>query len=235
PGGRDRRLRRQVHVRTPADHSGQPEPAGRLEGAQGALPARPGQGAGADGRRPGQRRARVYDPRLRFQAEPAPLDAPAPSRAPLRGDQLDRQVGDADRRGRGDQAAQGVEMKTETGRKINFNAGPAGLPLSVLEQAQAEFVDYKGTGMSIVEHSHRGKAYEAAHNEALALFAELLGLPASHGVIALQGGASLQFAMLPFNFLPASSSADYLLTGHWAKQAFKEAGKVGAVRAAADS
>lgn len=126
-------------------------------------------------------------------------------------------------------------MKTETGRKINFNAGPAGLPLSVLEQAQAEFVDYKGTGMSIVEHSHRGKAYEAAHNEALALFAELLGLPASHGVLALQGGASLQFAMLPMNFLPAGRSADYILTGHWAKQAFKEAGKVGAVRAAADS
>ena len=126
-------------------------------------------------------------------------------------------------------------MKTETSRKINFNAGPAGLPLSVLEQAQAEFVDYKGTGMSIVEHSHRGKAYEAAHTEALALFAELLGLPASHGVIALQGGASLQFAMLPLNFLPAGRSADYLLTGHWAKQAFKEAGKVGAVRAAADS
>ena len=120
-------------------------------------------------------------------------------------------------------------------RTINFNAGPAGLPLPVLEQAQSEFVDYRGTGMSIVEHSHRGKAYEAAHSEALSLFAELLALPPTHGVIALQGGASLQFAMLPMNFLPAGRSADYLITGHWAKTACKEAGRVGNVRAAADS
>ena len=120
-------------------------------------------------------------------------------------------------------------------RKINFNAGPAGLPLPVLEQAQSELVDYHGTGMSIMEHSHRGKAYETAHAEALALFAELLNLPATHGVLALQGGASLQFAMLPMNFLPAGRSADYLVTGHWAKIAFKEAGRVGTVRAAADS
>ncbi|MFI5360493.1 MAG: 3-phosphoserine/phosphohydroxythreonine transaminase [Elusimicrobiota bacterium] len=120
-------------------------------------------------------------------------------------------------------------------RKINFNAGPAGLPLSVLEQAQSEFVDYHGTGMSIVEHSHRGKAYEAAHNEALALFAELLNLPFSHTVLALQGGASLQFAMLPLNFLPAGRSADYIVTGHWAKTAFSEAGRVGTVRKAADT
>ena len=126
-------------------------------------------------------------------------------------------------------------MKTEISRKINFNAGPAGLPLPVLEQAQSEFVDYHGTGMSIMEHSHRGKAYESAHTEALALFAELLDLPASHGVLALQGGASLQFAMLPMNFLPAGRSADYIVTGHWAKIALKEAGKVGTVRAAADS
>ena len=120
-------------------------------------------------------------------------------------------------------------------RKINFNAGPAGLPLPVLEEAQKEFTDYRGTGMSIIEHSHRGKAYEGAHTEALALFAELLGLPSSHGVLALQGGASLQFAMLPLNFLPAGKSADYIVTGHWAKTAFNEAGKVGTVRKAADS
>ena len=126
-------------------------------------------------------------------------------------------------------------MKLEIGRKINFNAGPAGLPLPVLEQAQAELVDYHGTGMSIVEHSHRGKAYEAAHVEALNLFGELLGLPSTHAVLALQGGASLQFAMLPLNFLPAGRSADYIVTGHWAKIAFSEAGKVGTVRKAADS
>ena len=120
-------------------------------------------------------------------------------------------------------------------RIINFNAGPAGLPLPVLEEAQKELVEFRGTGMSIMEHSHRGKAYEAVHNEAAALFAELLGLPKSHAVLLLQGGASLQFAMLPMNFLPAGRSADYIVTGHWAKTAFGEAGKVGTVRKAADS
>ena len=120
-------------------------------------------------------------------------------------------------------------------RKINFNAGPAGLPLPVLEEARDQFVDFKGTGMSVIEHSHRGKAYEAVHQEAIAAFSELLGLPTSHGVVLLQGGASLQFAMLPLNFLPKGSSADYLVTGHWAKIAFSEASKIGAARAAADS
>lgn len=120
-------------------------------------------------------------------------------------------------------------------RKINFNAGPAGLPLPVLEEAQKELVEFRGTGMSLMEHSHRGKAYEGVHREAAALFAELLGLPKTHGVLLLQGGASLQFAMLPMNFLPAGRSADYLVTGHWAKKAFSEAGKVGTVRKAADS
>jgi phosphoserine aminotransferase len=119
-------------------------------------------------------------------------------------------------------------------RKINFNAGPAGLPLPVLEEASSQFVEFKGTGMSLMEHSHRGKAYDAVHQEAIALFAELMGLPASHGVVLLQGGASLQFAMVPMNFLPAGKSADYIITGHWAKTAFSEAGKVGTVRKAAD-
>ncbi len=120
-------------------------------------------------------------------------------------------------------------------RKINFNAGPAGLPLPVLQEAREQFVDFKETGMSLIEHSHRGKAYEAVHQEAIALFSELLELPPSHGVVLLQGGASLQFAMVPLNFLPQGRSADYLLTGHWAKIAFSEAGKIGTARAAADS
>ncbi len=119
-------------------------------------------------------------------------------------------------------------------RKLNFNAGPAGLPLPVLEEARDQFVDFRGTGMSLVEHGHRGKAYDAVHQEALALFAELLNLPKTHGALLLQGGASLQFAMLPLNFLPAGKSADYIVTGHWAKLAFSEAGKLGAVRKAAD-
>jgi phosphoserine aminotransferase len=120
-------------------------------------------------------------------------------------------------------------------RKLNFNAGPAGLPLPVLDEAAREFVDFRGTGMSLVEHSHRGKAYDAVHQEALALFAELLSLPKTHAVVLLQGGASLQFAMVPMNFLPVGRSADFLLTGHWAKTAFSEGGKVGTVRKAADS
>lgn len=120
-------------------------------------------------------------------------------------------------------------------RKLNFNAGPAGLPLPVLEEAAKEFVDFHGTGMSLVEHSHRGKAYDGVHQEALALFAELLNLPKTHAVVLLQGGASLQFAMVPMNFLPAGKSADFLLTGHWSKTAFSEGGKVGIVRKAADS
>ncbi len=120
-------------------------------------------------------------------------------------------------------------------RKINFNAGPAGLPLPVLEEAREQFVDFRGTGMALVEHSHRGKAYEAVHQEALALFAQLAELPPTHSTILLQGGASLQFAMLPMNFLSAGRSADYLVTGHWAKTAFSEAGKVATARKAADT
>ena len=120
-------------------------------------------------------------------------------------------------------------------RQINLNAGPAGLPLPVLEQAQKEFVDFESTGMSILEHSHRGKVYDRVHQEALALFSELMGLPSSHGAMLVQGGASLQFAMLPMNFLRPGQCADYLLTGHWARLAYEEAGRVGTVRKAADS
>jgi phosphoserine aminotransferase len=120
-------------------------------------------------------------------------------------------------------------------RKINFNAGPAGLPLSVLEEAQREFVDFAGTGMSIMEHSHRGKAYDKVHEETLALFTELMGLPKSHGALVVQGGASLQFAMVPMNFLPSGRSADYIVTGNWAKLAYQEAAKLGTARKAADS
>jgi phosphoserine aminotransferase len=120
-------------------------------------------------------------------------------------------------------------------RKINFNAGPAGLPLPVLEEAQAELVDFAGTGMSIMEHSHRGKAYDRVHEQALADFSELMALPKSHAPLVLQGGASLQFAMLALNFLKPGRSADYLLTGHWSKLAMQEASRLGTVRTAADA
>src|SRR5260370_39367934 len=106
---------------------------------------------------------------------------------------------------------------------LNFNAGPAGLPLPALERARDELLDYRGSGMSIMEHSPRGKEYEAVHNEAIALLVELLGIPASHQVLFLQGGASLQFAMVPMNFLPPGRSADYVLSGTWSEKALSEA------------
>lgn len=120
-------------------------------------------------------------------------------------------------------------------RKLNFNAGPAALPLPVLEQAQREFLDFQGTGISILEHSHRGPEYDRVHEETLSLFSELMGLPKSHSPIMVQGGASLQFAMLPMNFLPPGRSADYAVTGHWARLAYEEARRVGAARAACDT
>jgi phosphoserine aminotransferase len=115
---------------------------------------------------------------------------------------------------------------------MNFNAGPAALPLAALERAQAELLDLGGTGMSVMEHSHRGKAYEAVHNEALALTRELLNVPESHQILLLQGGASQQFATVPMNLLPAGKSADYVLTGAWSQKAYKEGKTVGTVRVA---
>jgi phosphoserine aminotransferase len=118
-------------------------------------------------------------------------------------------------------------------RVLNFNPGPAALPLAALERAQQELLDYKGTGMSVLEHSHRGKDYEAIHNDAHGLMRELLGIPDDYHVLFLQGGASQQFAVVPMNLLPAGKSADYVLTGAWGKKAFDEAKNVGAVRLAA--
>src|SRR3954466_9673006 len=103
-------------------------------------------------------------------------------------------------------------------RVINFNAGPAGLPLPALERARDELIDFQGSGMSIMEHSHRGKEYEKVHAEAISLFTELLGIPDTHQVVFLTGGASLQFAMVPMNFLPAGKSADYVMTGVWSEK-----------------
>jgi phosphoserine aminotransferase len=115
---------------------------------------------------------------------------------------------------------------------MNFNAGPAALPLEALEKAQRELLDFGGTGMSIIEHSHRGKAYEGVHNEAITLLRDVLAIPDTHQVLFLQGGASQQFAMVPMNLLPQGKSADYIVTGAWGKKAFQEAKTVGTVRAA---
>jgi phosphoserine aminotransferase len=117
-------------------------------------------------------------------------------------------------------------------RTINFNAGPAALPLGALERAQKELLDLGGTGMSVMEHSHRGKAYEAVHNEAIALLKELLGVPDNYDILLLQGGASQQFAVIPMNLLPQGKSADYILTGVWSQKAYKEAKVLGTARVA---
>src|ERR1700676_3356567 len=95
----------------------------------------------------------------------------------------------------------------------NFNAGPAMLPPSVLEQVQAELRDYQGCGMSIMEISHRSKEYEAVNAGAEARFKRLLGVGDGYRVLFLQGGASTQFAMVPMNFLAPDASADYFMTG----------------------
>jgi len=120
-------------------------------------------------------------------------------------------------------------------RVFNFNPGPAALPLEVLEKAQSELLDFKGTGMSVMEISHRSKEFEAVIQTAEADLRELYGIPANYKVMFLQGGASLQFAMLPMNLRPAGASADYIVTGTWSKTAIKEAQKLGTARAAANT
>ena len=115
----------------------------------------------------------------------------------------------------------------------NFNAGPAGLPTAVLETAQAELLDYRGTGMSIMEHSHRGKAYDAVHADAIRLIQELYGVPDTHAVFFVQGGASGMFATVPMNFLTEGKTADYVVTGAWSEKALEEAQIVGQAREAA--
>jgi phosphoserine aminotransferase len=120
-------------------------------------------------------------------------------------------------------------------RVINFNPGPAGLPLPALERAQAELLDYQRSGMSIMEHSHRGKAYEAVHNEAISLLQELLAVPDTHQILFIQGGASQQFAQVPMNFLSSGASADYLVTGGWSEKAVEEARYFGTPRIAANT
>lgn len=108
-------------------------------------------------------------------------------------------------------------------RAMNFNAGPAALPTAALERARDELLDFKGTGMSVMEHSHRGKDYEAVHDEAIGLVRELLDVSADYEVLLLQGGASQQFAQIPMNLLGPGARADYVLTGAWGEKAFGEA------------
>jgi phosphoserine aminotransferase len=129
----------------------------------------------------------------------------------------------------------GYVRRTMANRVINFNPGPAALPLAALERAQRELLDFEGTGMSILEHSHRAKDYERVHGEAIALLTELCGLSADYQVLLLQGGATMQFAQVPMNLLPPGQSADYVVTGGWGKKAYSEAQFVGKVRLAAST
>src|SRR5215510_8797134 len=120
-----------------------------------------------------------------------------------------------------------------TDRIFNFSAGPATLPVSVLEQAQSEMLNYRGAGMSVMEMSHRSKAFESIIQQAEADLRKLLNIPENYKVLFLQGGASLQFAMVPMNLLSKNQQADYIITGSWGQGAFKEAKKLGFAREAA--
>ena len=107
-------------------------------------------------------------------------------------------------------------------RVYNFSAGPAVLPEEVLKEAANEMLDYKGTGMSVMEMSHRSKAYDTIIKEAEADLRELMNIPDNYKVLFLQGGASQQFAMIPMNLMK-NGVADYIVTGQWAKKAYQEA------------
>ena len=117
-------------------------------------------------------------------------------------------------------------------RVINFSAGPATLPLPALEYAHNEFLDHEGTGMSLIEHSHRGAAYAKVHEEAKSLFRELITLPDTHEILFMQGGATAQFALVPMNLRGDGQSADYINTGVWSDKAMAEALILGAAREA---
>jgi len=119
-------------------------------------------------------------------------------------------------------------MPTTT-RVFNFSAGPAVLPIPVLEQAQRDLVALPGVGMSVMEISHRSKVFEDLLANAIAGVRELAGVPSNYRILFLQGGASLQFSMAPMNLLRAGTAADYVDTGTWAVKAIEEARRVGAV------
>ncbi len=119
-------------------------------------------------------------------------------------------------------------------RVYNYSAGPSMLPLEVLEEAQRDLVDYQGCGMSVCEMSHRSKQYDAINNECLSLIRELMNVPDNYSIILVQGGGSTQFEAVPLNLLK-TGKADYIVTGNFAKKAYKEAIKYGDMHVAASS
>ena len=120
-------------------------------------------------------------------------------------------------------------------RIYNFSAGPSMLPLEVLENVQADLLNYKGSGQSVMEMSHRSKEYQRIIDEAEADLRELMNIPENYKVLFLQGGGTLQFSMVPLNLLRNSKKADYVVTGTWAKKAYKEATKFGDIKVIASS
>lgn len=122
-----------------------------------------------------------------------------------------------------------------TKRIYNFSAGPATLPLTVLEKAQSELLSFNGIGMSIMEISHRSKPFDKVLESAKEGLKQLLDIPENYQILFLQGGATLQFSMIPINFLGSDETADYIVTGAWGKKAVKEAKREGIVEAIYDS
>lgn len=120
-------------------------------------------------------------------------------------------------------------------RVYNFSAGPSMLPESVLRKAADEMLDYQGSGQSVMEMSHRSKVYDGIIKEAEALLREVMNIPDNYKVLFLQGGASSQFAMIPMNLATKSGKADYVITGQWAKKAYKEAARYCDAKAVASS
>ena len=118
-------------------------------------------------------------------------------------------------------------------RITNFSAGPATLPLQVLEQVREELLDWRGSGMSVMEMSHRDKEFMSIASEAEKDLREVAGIPQNYKVLFMQGGATAQFALIPLNLLRGKSGADYVLTGDWGKKAAKECGKYGKANVAA--
>jgi phosphoserine aminotransferase len=127
----------------------------------------------------------------------------------------------------------GNRYMTTMTRIFNFSAGPAVLPVEVLEEAQRDLLSLPGVGMSILEISHRSKPFDAVIEGCEADLRSLAGIPDDYHVLFLQGGASLQFSMVPMNLLPSGGSADYVVTGVWSQKAVKEAKRVGVVKIAA--
>ena len=120
-------------------------------------------------------------------------------------------------------------------RVYNFSAGPSVLPLPVLEKVKEELLNYEGTGQSVMEMSHRSEAFKKIAADAEANLRDLMNIPDNYKVLFLQGGGTLQFSMVPLNLLKESKKADYVVTGTWAKKAYKEACKFGDIRVVASS